>query len=306
MNIRTWFRSAATIAIAAALTLSSVRAQALKDLVAEETVPAETSKALRDRVTQFFGYHVGTVNRRALDMVAEDTQDFYYQSQKMQFKDFKIEKVEFTRDLTRASVAVRATRNWDIQSQATLVDTPIVTTWRIEDSKWVWYVDSKDASTTPMGMSDFLGATAAAAAQNPTGGLFELNPDGTPKIPADFSSPDRLMAQTQKILKQSALDKSEVVLTFGEAATNQFTFQNSFTGDVLLELAGVPSLPGLKVFVEKANLRAQESGIIRVQYDPPADAKDFPEAQTYSLNLVLEPFNQIFPLKVTVRPPAAK
>ncbi len=304
MNMRAWFRSTATMAIVAGLTLSSAQAQ-LKDLVAEETVPAETSMALRDRVTQFFGYHVGTANRRAMDMVAEDTQDFYYQSQKMQFKDFKIEKIEFTRDQTRANVSVRATRNWDIQSQPTLVDTPIATTWRIEDGKWVWYLDAKDVSTTPMGMSDFLGATAAA--KNPTGGLFELNPDGTPKIPADFSSPDRLMAQTQKILKQSGLDKSEVVLTFGEAATNQFTFQNGFTGDVLLELAGSPSLPGLKVFVEKANLRAQENGIIRVQYEPPsADAKDFVEPQTYSLNLVLEPFNQIFPIKVTVRPPAAK
>lgn len=304
MNMRAWFRTAAMMAIVVGFTLSSAQAQ-LKDLVAEETVPAETSKALRDRVTQFFGYHVGTVNRRAIDLVAEDTQDLYFQSQKMQFKEFQIEKIEFTRDQTRANVSVRASRSWDIQAQSTLIDTPIATTWRIENGKWVWYVETKEVSTTPMGFSDILGT--AAASKNPSAALFELNPDGTPKIPADFSSPERLMAQTQKILKQSALDKSEVVLTFGKAATDKFTFENSFTGDVLLELAGAPNLPGLKVFVEKPNLRAQEAGIVRVQYEPPsADAKDFPETQTFNLNLVLEPFNQIFPLKVTVHPPAAK
>ena len=303
MKMRVWHRIAALMMLAAGMAC----AQLPTDLVPEASAPADVTKALRDRVTQFFNFHMGTVNRRAIDLVAEETKDYYFSAQKMILKDFKIDSVDLSKDYTQAIVKLHATRPWDVQGQAVTVDTAMVTNWKVEEGKWVWYVDWKMQAPTPMGMSDFLGVKAPT--KDPAGELlFELNPDGTPKIPEDFSSIEKLQAQTQKILNQSGVDKTETILTYGVASTDQFVFRNGLNGDVLLELGGSPEqVKGLKVSLEKANLGAQQSGIIKVTYNPPPEAaKEFWQEQTFTVNLFLQPFAKVFPLTIRVRPSFAK
>src|SRR5579864_740686 len=48
--------------------------------------PPGIEDALRARVTEFFQYHVDGNFRKAYDMVAEDTKDFYFKALKIQFK----------------------------------------------------------------------------------------------------------------------------------------------------------------------------------------------------------------------------
>lgn len=289
MNIRTWVRTAVwSMALTAALASGQVPA----DLLPESQVPADVAKALRDRAMEFFNYHVKTVNRRGMDLVAEENKDYYYNSQKIAFDDYKLEKVAFAKDLQHATVWGRGRRNIVIQGQSIPSDTEVITTWKIEDGKWVWYLDMSTLMVTPMGTP---GATAKAATPVPTGEL----------IPSDIASPEKLMAQTQAILKRSDVDKREIVMTYGEKAAGDFTFENNYTGDVMLELSkGNFPVPGLDINLSKTYLKPKENGVVHVEYNPkPGELPENTEMQSFTMHLVLQPFNQIFPLKLTFNTP---
>jgi hypothetical protein len=156
-----------------------------------------------------------------------------------------------------------------------------------------------------MGPSDPL-ATAAAETRNALNQL-RVNPDGTLELPKDFATPEALMAQKNTILQQAGLDKSETTLTYGVAAKDQFTFKNGFNGDIMIELLGAPEVPGLKVTLDKRMLRAHENAVVSVQYDPPAEAANLDwTTRTYSVDVMLQPFNQSYTMKLKVQAPPAK
>ena len=48
--------------------------------------PPEVDQALRARVTAFFQAHVDGSFRKAFEIVAEDTKDYYFKTEKVQFK----------------------------------------------------------------------------------------------------------------------------------------------------------------------------------------------------------------------------
>jgi hypothetical protein len=295
MNMRAWFRTAALIS--AALLASPAAHAQLKDLVPESKVPAKVSKALRERVTQFFAFHTGSVNRRGLELVAEDTKDFYYNTQKTVYNDYRLEKVEFTRDQKKAMVWGKARRPMTIQGQTLITDSEVITTWKLEQGKWFWYVDL-NSLITPLGLTG----------PGPSGGLQQKT-SSTPNTPLldELTKPENLMAQAQTILKQSGVDKSETTFTFGVKGSDEFTFENGFPGQVMLELAGaqVP-VPGVKVTLLKKDLQAREKSVVRVEYDPAGELPPITDRQTHTVNLLLQPFNQIFPLKLNFNPPQPK
>jgi hypothetical protein len=188
------------------------------------------------------------------------------------------------------------------------VNTEVVTTWKQEEGKWVWFLDVKGLWATPMGASNFAATQAAQQKNVVNADLVYQKPDGTIDLPADFSSPQNLAAQSAAILQKSGIDKTEVSLTFGVPAKQQITFHNGMNGAVMVELLGAPSgIPGLQVILEKQNVGAREDSAIRFQYDPPANepVPDF-ATRSYTLNLLMQPFNQIFPVKLTINQSPAK
>ena len=80
--------------------------------VKEDSAPVEVKEALRARATEFFDYHVGPANRRAIDLVAEDTKDYYFAVGKMEVTKFNITNVEYDKDWTKAMVTLDVTRPW--------------------------------------------------------------------------------------------------------------------------------------------------------------------------------------------------
>lgn len=262
--------------------------------ITESAAPPEVSQALRDRVNQFFGYHVGTMNRRAIDLVAEDTKDFYFSSGKVQFLSAKITGMEFSRDLQKATVHMETTQTLQVQQFSTVATTPVISSWKLEDGKWVFYLDvqAMNRNVTPMGES---AAPTGKLAAQPL-----LNPDGTLNIPADFAEPARVAAQGAAILSQAGLDKEAVTLSMQEAGEDQVTFHNGFNGSVSLRLTGDPRLPGLKIALDKPNLNGSEDAHLRFSWDPAVGTPSALGAE-YTVRLTLIPFNQEYPVKVTLR-----
>jgi hypothetical protein len=250
-------------------------------------------------VTQFFQYHVGTINRKAIDLVAEDTKDFYFSSGKVQFVAAKVTGMTFSKDMQKASVQLETTQNMQVQQFSTMVTTPVVTNWKLEEGKWVFFLDVQmmARAATPMGES-------AAPAQGKLVAEPLTNPDGTLNIPKDFAEPERVAAQAQAILALAGTDKEAVTFIAGKAGEDVVNFHNGFNGQVSLQLTGDPRLPGLKITLDKPSLFAAEDAHIRIAYDPTAGGSLV--ATEYMLRLNLIPFNQEYPIRVRVTPPAGQ
>lgn len=301
MSSKAWLRVAGWALLPAVL--SAQTAPSTPGMLPESEAPAAVAQALRERVTVFFGYHVGGVNRRAIDLVAEDTKDYYFSSGKVQFEDFRLTKLEFDPSFEKAVAWINADREWNLQGQRAVADTLLATTWKIEDGKWVWYLDTQGMWTTPMGPSDF---SATAANQAKRAELLKQNSDGTINLPPDFSDPTKVLATAQAILQQSKLDKNEVQFQVNTPSEETISFLNGYGGDVSLELGGTPEVAGLKVTLEKPNLRPKENGVIRLSYTPPAElagkdtADRFIPTQQYVLRVTIQPFNQEFPVRLII------
>jgi hypothetical protein len=265
--------------------------------VPETSAPAEVSASLRERMTQFFTFHTGGVNRRAIDLVAEDTKDYYFEANKTVYVDAKILGMDFSSDLRKAIVRAETTQTLQVQQLSAPVTIQTSLLWKMEEGKWVWYMDKqvRAAAITPMGFSAVL-ENAGKRAPVPL-----TNPDGTQNIPKDFAEPERVAAQAELILGQAGLDSNSVTLTSGKKEEAQVKFRNGFNGFVSLGLHEKPIIPGLTVTLSKADLGPREDAVVRFTYDP-AEPAPGNLLRTYTLRLSLTPFNQDYPITLTLAP----
>ncbi len=286
MNLRTCFVLTVTL-------VPAVWAQASAEVrIPESDAPAEVNQALRERVKGFYENHTGAVKRRAIDYVAEDTQDFYFSARKTVYTKFELKKIEYTsKNFDRADVTVDTTFNMNLEGQTLETTSPSITTWKIEEGKWYWTRDQNDPSLSPMSI---FSAAAGAAAVKPQEG------DPSAKAPIDLKNlnlAEMISQQQRAIMQQSKLSRDKVEFVAGEAGEQQVTLQNGFTGDVMLQLEGNTGIAGLTVTVDNAMLHAKENGVIRFKYAP-SESK----AQAGSARLVVQPFNQSFAVQVVVQP----
>lgn len=254
-------------------------------IAAAQTPPPEVDQALRARVTEFFQYHVDGNFRKAEPLVADDTKDYYFGSQKLLFKSFKIDSIKYNDDFTKATVDLTCQRTWrSAQFPETLVTQPMSTTWKIENGKWVWYRDPNNVWATPMG---------PGAPNQPA-----PNASGTPQLPN--VSPEAIAGKARAILQQSSVDKAEVTLLADKSSSDQVVFHNGSEGPVRVELDPGMKIPGLKVELDKTDLHAGENAILKLQYDP-ADKDPKP---SFTMRLTVRPFNQVFTISVKFAPSA--
>src|SRR5438876_4886979 len=129
-------------------------------LLAQAPGQAEAEQALRARVTEFLQYHVDGNFRKAYDMVAEDTKDDYFASGKVQIRGFTVDDTKFTDNFTKATVTGTIAKTFNVAGTDLPVTVPSITTWKIENNKWVWYNDVKVAPT-PLGLASVVSAGAA-------------------------------------------------------------------------------------------------------------------------------------------------
>jgi hypothetical protein len=220
-------------------------------------VPEKVDKALRARVNEFFNYHVeGATNlHKAMDMVADDTKEEYFASGKMTLKSFKIDDIKYSDKFDKATVTCTITRNWQIRLQDNVVTLPMVTTWKVEHGKWVWYHDRNGQEwLTMMGPSDLK--------------AIRPNKDGSVNVPK--INADTVMAAAQNILKEqnTSLDKLIVNLSLDRPNSGKVPFKNGAPGQVKLELTPMDPVPGLSITLDKMDLQAGETGYVLVDFKP--------------------------------------
>lgn len=252
--------------------------------------PADVDSALRDRVDQFFRYHVTAQFRKAEALAAEDSKDFFYNAPKPHYLSYGgITTIRYSDNFTHAyvTVMVQSAGSAEFGSVPAL---PIPSMWKLEDGKWCWYID-KDVLKRSM-FGDIPQATVDAAV------AAMADPDKARPIPPEMASalktsvPDFGAAMTQdpNIPKgQIKFDAKSVELKPGETGT--VNIKN--TGNVTLSLLLMGQVQGVEMAIDRKELGAGQSTAVTL--------KAGPNAKSGSLNVVVIQTSEILPLAVTVK-----
>ena len=204
----------------------SVTAPPAAQIPAGPKAPPEVDQALRARVKAFLDFQSKGDFRKAYELVAEGSKDFYFGAPKEKASSFTVDDVQYGADLSTASV--KST----MQRQMTLAGHPIdipqvqVSQWKLEKGEWFWYHDpSKDVTTTIIG--DLPAPPVEATTDSP--------------IPKDMSQKAAVTAARNLPIPRPVIDKKLAVFTLGKEATEQVTYHNGSNGQVrvLTEVRGV-------------------------------------------------------------------
>ncbi len=194
--------------------------------------PAEAARALKARVNEFYGFLLERKSRAAEALVAEDSKDLYYDSQKPELEKFQIEKIAWGPSFQTAEVTIGAqVRVMFPGLGPQTVSSKVPSLWKVENGKWCWYMDKSKLAASPFGEFHSTGA-----------GNGDL-----PSRPA--ITPEMLQAAVRPDRNQIAVD-----LTDGRITT--ITFTNSLPGPVQIQ---PPQVNGMKIEVAKPSLASGES-----------------------------------------------
>ncbi len=231
--------------------------------------PADVDAALRARVLEFFDLHVAAQFRKAEELVAEDTKDYFYARSKPKYLSCEFSKIDYSENFTKANAVMVCEQYIMMPGFADKpMKMPIRSTWKVENGKWMWFVDQDALRNTPWGRMTPGASPPAGAAPPPS----------LPNIPtsADF------------LFKQIQLDKGAVRLKPGESA--QVIISNAAPGVMSLLLPA--SLLGVEAKLDKSALPAGGKATLTLRA-----AKG---AKSGVLNVQVEQTMQLLPIQITV------
>jgi hypothetical protein len=228
---------------------------------------AEAEKAVRARAEKFLQLEVDKNFRAAWALVADDTQDYFFNSGRPDIKSFVIERVELSDDNTRARVTFKVKRTLNAPGMAGQVfDFPGFSTWKLENGDWYWYVD-QSVKDTPFGKI----AVSKGA------------PDGTAPVPSVI--PDR-----NKVMSQVTISRQTVALSEAEPVQS-VTITNNMPGSIGVEVSSAV-IDGVTVEPGKKELSADETGEIRFRLTGKAKASGV-------VRVICSPLGKEFNIRVT-------
>jgi hypothetical protein len=251
-----------------------------------QKAPAGVEEELRARVTTFYQFFVDGKPRAAEAFVAEDTKDFYYGAAKLHFESFRVEKITFSDNFTKAIVVVVGKTEKHMSGQTVMMDVPQDTHWKIENGKWCWTYHPEDYSFTPM--SD---------GKNPP------VPDKAVASPLTDTSEKAMRARAAELLKPQTMstDVGQVHLKPNEAKTFKVVFTNGSNNYVTIGING-PVVHGLSMKFDKTSVAGHTDAVLTVVYDPKLKS-ELPDAWvakgTISYQILADPTDQAFPLMLT-------
>ena len=231
--------------------------------------PADVDAALRARVQEFFDLHAKGQFRKAEELVAEDTKDFFYISNKTKYLSFEVTRIDYSANFTAAKV-LTVCEQYIMMPGFTdhPMKVPATSTWKLENGKWYWYVDQDALLNTPWGRMK-------------PGAFPERGAAAPPSLPIIPTSADFLAHQIQ-------LDKTAVSLKAGESA--EVTIANGMSGPVMLSVPD--AMPGLEAKLDKGTLQGRGKATLTLRA-----AKG---AKSGVLNIQVEPTMQRLPLQITI------
>ena len=236
--------------------------------------PADIDEALRARINQFYGLQVEGKFRAAEALVADDTKDFYYSSNKVKYLSFETKGIEYSDNFTQAKATVVCERYFMAPGfMDKPLKIPVPSTWKIVDGQWYWYVDPDTLRETPFGK--IAAAPTGTAANSP-----EAASRPAVKVPT--------LADMNFIFTQVKADKQQVNVKPGES--QEVTFSNTAPGPMNITLVG--KIPGISFQLDRTEMKAGEKAVLTVR------ATD--EAKAGTISVQVEQTNQVIPIQVNI------
>ena len=238
-----------------------------------EKAPPDVDQALRERIHKFYQAHVDAKFREAYDYVAEDTRDFFFETNKPRYLSFQIDRINYSDNFTKATAIVIGERRIMMPGFAEKpMKVPEASLWKLENGKWCWYVDQSKGRMTPFGP---MKASTGVPSTPGTGSLPAMLPD---------------LSLLQGKVKA---DKSAVQLPAG--ATERVTLSNQMPGAVSLALE-YHKVPGFEAALDKTDLKSGEQAVVTLSS---TQKQDPPKGMVVTVRA--QPINQAIPIQVLLQ-----
>lgn len=228
----------------------------------------EVDRALRARIGEFYQDHVDGKFREAEKLVAEDTKDYFYNSNKPRYLSFSIQRIEYSDNFTKAKATLLCEQYVMFPGFANKpIKIPTPSTWKLINGQWFWYVDPESLRQSPFGKM--------------TGGTA---PSSGP-VPSPSAIPDNPVF----IMNQVKPERDSVELAPGDSA--EVSIANMAPGTMTLAVANTP--PGIEAKLGQSEITAKGKTTLTLK------AGDHAKSGTLSLRVVQT--REVIPIRVTIR-----
>ncbi|MBZ5618578.1 MAG: hypothetical protein LAQ69_07630 [Acidobacteriia bacterium] len=229
--------------------------------------PDRVDRALRQRITEFYQFHVKQEFRKAEALVAPDTKEYFYSHNKPAYLSCDIAKIVYTDKFKRAKATMKCSQFVMVPGFADKpLTVPFGSTWKVVDGKWYWYVDMEALRDTPFGKM-----TPGAQGSSPAG-LPAVIPDN-----ADF------------VMALVKADKGSVSLKPGQPET--VTIRNGAPG--IMNISLVETIPGVEAKLDHLELKVGDKAVLTLR------AGD--GARSGLISIKVEQTGQVIPIQVSVQ-----
>jgi hypothetical protein len=230
--------------------------------------PADVDQALRARITEFFHYHVTGEHRKAEALVAEDTQDYFYNNNKPRYISFEIKSIEYSDGYTKAKALVTVKMTLMFPGFiGKVMDIPTGSYWKLVDGKWYWYLTKAMQNASPMG---------------------EMHPGPASADPSAPAMP-MIPANVNELFSQVKADKTAVALKPG--ASDQVVILNGMGGPINLTVDG--KIDGIQAAFDRSEIKPGDKATMTVKAADGAKAGE--------LTVHIQQTGQTIAIQVTVK-----
>lgn len=266
-----------TLAFWSLLLLSGYTASGQNPSELFDKAPPAIDEALRAQVDKFYQAFIAGKFKDAYLMVADDSQDKFFELPKEQYKSCEIIKVHYTENFTKAAVVTSCKADWRFHGTVVLTTFPLTSNWEVLNGQWFWHYEKPTMVASPFSPTGFVPVPA------------DSTPNPAALVPKDIPG------AAQAILAKVSVDKASVRLRSYETSQDVVHVRNDMPGQVRLKL-DQPDVPGLKVTLGKTALTAHEETTIVFEWRLDDAAKKTNAGTTVQLHI--EPTGQVFPISV--------
>ena len=229
------------------------------------SVPKKVDQALRQRASEFLQDQVDGNFRKALDLVAEDTQDYYLAANKTKLFSFKIDNIEYSDKFTKAKVdsSVERLSRSDSHRHQRFANRHLENRQRQVD-------------------------VVLHAAREP---FARVN--GTVRSPK-MPTRRRWRRRQRRLPAATSVNKKSLVFTAGKAAMEEVVFHNGNRGPVKLVSDVIGNPAEFAVEPLTAGVGADQDFTMKISYTPVESP-----AMPVKVRLTVEPFGQQILIPVT-------
>lgn len=279
------YRNAVSGLLFALLSSAQPAAEApLKAPVPPKASPA-VNEALRKRVSEFYQHHVAGTTRKAMTLVAEESQDAFFNQAKSRVRSFEINEVGWGKGLQEARVVTLCEREVMVPPNGVQVmKIPVESWWKLVDGNWYWFVP-----------------TVTGCKETPFGCVSQAPSTGSPSLTAD-----ELKAKVQQSIAAArnmedfGFQNRRVELIAGQKEQVELKFVNPLDGWITLELLNPFSDDEVEI-VTPAPIRVKPQGetIVTLRLKKKGVVA---KARDVNVQFVIQPFFRQSPVVIALKP----